>query len=52
MEGMWAFALVDIDKQEKSSAEIGLEKSFSRWETNEAYFFGSRTKIFSNSGQD
>ena len=45
MEGMWAFALVDIDKQKITLCRDRFgEKPLYVWETNEAYFFGSEPK--------
>ena len=45
MEGMWAFALVNIDKQKITLCRDRFgEKPLYVWETNEAYFFGSEPK--------
>ncbi|MEC9100412.1 MAG: asparagine synthase (glutamine-hydrolyzing) [Pseudomonadota bacterium] len=45
MEGMWAFALVDIDKQQITLCRDRFgEKPLYVWETSEAYYFGSEPK--------
>ena len=45
MEGMWAFALVDIDKQQVTLCRDRFgEKPLYVWETSEAYYFGSEPK--------
>ena len=45
MEGMWAFALVDINKQQVTLCRDRFgEKPLYVWETSEAYYFGSEPK--------
>ena len=45
MEGMWAFALVDTDKQQITLCRDRFgEKPLYVWETSEAYYFGSEPK--------
>ena len=45
MEGMWAFALVDIDKQQVTLCRDRFgEKPLYVWQTSEAYYFGSEPK--------
>ena len=45
MEGMWAFALVDINKQQVTLCRDRFgEKPLYIWETSEAYYFGSEPK--------
>ena len=49
MEGMWAFALVDIDKQQVTLCRDRFgEKPLYVWETSEAYYFGSEPKYLAN----